>query len=228
MGLIETIKRIPDILDANLNALLDNCEDEAKMIDKLLIDCKRDLADVKRDTVKVMADYEQSKKDLDECDEKIATKALAAQNALKAGEEDDARTIIAQKQALEETRKSLKATYDINAKNADMMKKSYNKLVSDISTLESRRDAAKAKMTTASTIKKSHKVSEKANSSAAMDKFAEYERRADRELSEAMAAVELDEATESADALTEKYTAGASTASVEDEMAKMKAELGIQ
>ena len=55
MGLADTLGRIPKILEANINALLDRCEDPAKMIDQLLIDYKRDLADVKRDTAAVMA-----------------------------------------------------------------------------------------------------------------------------------------------------------------------------
>jgi len=51
MGLADTLGRIPKILEANINALLDRCEDPAKMIDQLLIDYNRDLADVNRDTV---------------------------------------------------------------------------------------------------------------------------------------------------------------------------------
>ncbi len=56
MGLMDTLGRIPKILEANINAILDKCEDPAKMIDQLLIDYKRDLADVKKDTAAVMAD----------------------------------------------------------------------------------------------------------------------------------------------------------------------------
>lgn len=62
MGLADTLGRIPKILEANINALLDRCEDPAKMIDQLLIDYKRDLADVKRDTAAVMADVKLAEK----------------------------------------------------------------------------------------------------------------------------------------------------------------------
>ena len=98
MGLADTLGRIPKILEANINALLDRCEDPAKMIDQLLIDYKRDLADVKRDTAAVMADVKLAEKKVEECDEDIARKQKAAENALKAGNEGDARTLLAAKQ----------------------------------------------------------------------------------------------------------------------------------
>ena len=38
MGLADTLARIPKILEANINAMLDKLEDPSKMIDQLLID----------------------------------------------------------------------------------------------------------------------------------------------------------------------------------------------
>ncbi len=84
MGLMDTLGRIPKILEANINAILDKCEDPAKMIDQLLIDYKRDLADVKKDTAAVMADVKLAEKKLSDCDASIARKQQAAENALKA------------------------------------------------------------------------------------------------------------------------------------------------
>lgn len=227
MGLLDTLGRIPKILESNITALLDKCEDPAKMIDQLLIDYKKDLVDVKRDTVKVNADLEMAKKDLDECDKEIARKAQAAQNALKAGAENDARTIIASKQRLEETRASLQQNYDVCKKNSDMMTEGYNKLVNSIEELENRRNAAKAKISLANAQKGINKASALANSSVAAESFAKYEKRAERMLAEANAEIELDNKVQSADDLTDKYAASESSTSVDDELAKMKASLGM-
>jgi len=41
MGILQ---RVDDILKANINALLDKCEDPSKMIDQTLRDLKEDLA----------------------------------------------------------------------------------------------------------------------------------------------------------------------------------------
>ena len=62
MGLIETLGRIPKIMEANVNALLDKCEDPKKMIDQTLIDYKRNLAEVKQSTTEVMANLNLAKK----------------------------------------------------------------------------------------------------------------------------------------------------------------------
>ena len=42
------LSRFKDIMSANINALLDKCEDPAKMIDQYLRQLKEDLAEVKQ------------------------------------------------------------------------------------------------------------------------------------------------------------------------------------
>ena len=47
------LTRFTDIMKSNINALLDKCEDPAKMIDQTLRDLREDLAEVKKEfTVK--------------------------------------------------------------------------------------------------------------------------------------------------------------------------------
>jgi phage shock protein A len=227
MGLVETLGRIPKILEANLNAILDKCEDPAKMIDQLLVDYKRDLADVKRDTAAVMADVQMAQKRLDECDADIARKQKAAENALKAGNEGDARTLLAAKQSLEVTRESLAQNLAVAQNNAQMMQEGYNKLVRNIEELEQRKDAAKAKLSMAKAQSQINATAAKANSTVNMDAFHKYEQKAERMLAEANATAQLDRENQSAESLTEKYTSGADCASVDDELASLKAKLGL-
>jgi phage shock protein A len=227
MGLVETLGRIPKILEANLNAILDKCEDPAKMIDQLLVDYKRDLADVKRDTAAVMADVQMAQKRLDECDADIARKQKAAENALKAGNEGDARTLLAAKQSLEVTRESLAQNLAVAQNNAQMMQEGYNKLVRNIEELEQRKDAAKAKLSMAKAQSQINATAAKANSTVNMDAFHKYEQKAERMLAEANATAQLDRENQSAESLTEKYTSGADCASVDDELVSLKAKLGL-
>lgn len=42
------LTRFTDIMKSNINALLDKCEDPAKMIDQTLRDLREDLAEVKK------------------------------------------------------------------------------------------------------------------------------------------------------------------------------------
>lgn len=228
MGLTDTLARIPKILEANINALLDRCEDPAKMIDQLLIDYKRDLADVKRDTAAVMADAKMAEKKLAECDADIARKQKAAENALKAGNERDARTLLAAKQSLEVTRESLLQNLSVAQKNAEMMQEGYNKLVRNIEELESRKDAAKAKLSMAKAQDQINKTAAKANSTVNMDAFNKYEQKAERMLAESNAAAELDAEAVSVEDLTSKYAGGADSPSVDEELAALKAKIGLQ
>jgi phage shock protein A len=214
-------------MEANINALLDKCEDPAKMIDQLLVDYKRDLADVKRDTAAVMADVKLAEKKLEECDADIARKQKAAENALKAGNEGDARTLLAAKQTAEVTRESLLQNLSVAQKNAQMMQEGYNRLVRNIEELESRKDAAKAKISMAKAQEQINKTAAKANSTINMDAFNKYEQKAERMFAEANASAELDASVVTAEDLAAKYTSSADSASVDEELAAMKAKLGL-
>lgn len=107
------------------------------------------------------------------------------------------------------------------------MQEGYNKLVRSIEELESRKDAAKAKISMAKAQDQINKTAAKANSTINMDAFNKYEQKAERMLAEANAAAQLDAAAVSADDLTEKYTSGADSSSVDDELAALKTKLGL-
>ena len=87
------ISRFTDIMKSNINALLDKCEDPAKMIDQTLRDLREDLAEVKKETANIIADAKSANRQVEACEEEITKYTTAAQNALKAGNEDDARTL---------------------------------------------------------------------------------------------------------------------------------------
>ena len=48
------LTRFTDIMKSNINALLDKCEDPAKMIDQTLRDLREDLAEVKKETANIV------------------------------------------------------------------------------------------------------------------------------------------------------------------------------
>ena len=227
MGLIETLGRIPKILEANINALLDKAEDPEKMIDQLLVDYKRQLADVKGDTAEVLADLKLAQNRLAKCDEEIAEMTSAAQNALKKGDEASARKILAAKQNKEETRQSLQDNVDVCQKNADLMKEGYNKLVENISSLEERKTAAKAKISIAKATEKLNDTKSFDSANKAFESFAKYEEEAERRLAKAQASSELDSKVASVDDLVAQYSGGEDSVSVDDELAAMKAQLGL-
>lgn len=87
------LSRFKDIMSANINALLDKCEDPAKMIDQYLRQLKEDLAEVKQETAAVMAEEKRTKRLVDDNAAEIAKYTDLAKKALTAGNEGDAQSI---------------------------------------------------------------------------------------------------------------------------------------
>ena len=69
-----------------------------------------------------------------------------ARQALKAGNEGDARAFLAKKQQLAAKGESLAQAYAAAHENASKMRQMHDKLVNDIETLKGRREAVKAKV----------------------------------------------------------------------------------
>lgn len=223
------LERFTDIIKANINELLDKCEDPAKMIDQYLRDMTQDLAEVKKETAAVMAEETRAKRMLDENAAETARYTDLARKALTAGNEDDARVFLGKKQQLSEKSVSLQATYDAAHANAQKMREMHDKLVSDIEALNGRREMIKAKVAVAKTQEKVNKLGASADKAAStMSAFARMEQKADKLLDQANAMAELNAApVDAAAALEAKYAASAGNAQVEDELAKLKAEMGL-
>ena len=227
MGILQRFK---DIMASNINALLDKAEDPEKMIDQTLRNLTKDLAEVKKETAAVMADEQRCKRELDEVNSEITKMQANAEKALLAGNEADAMKFLEQKNQLTAKQASLQQTYDVAAANAMKMRQMHDKLVTDINQLDSRRDAIKAKMKVAKTQdrlnKMTNNLSDSASSMAAFDRM---EAKANAMLDQANAMTELNQTTQESgiDSLAAKYDA-APNAAVQDELAAMKAKLGLQ
>ena len=150
-----------------------------------------------------------------------------AKKAIEAGNDDDAREFLAKKQQVESALADAKQTYDIAAENAGKMRQMHDKLVSDISILESRREMIKAKVAVAKIQAKVNEVTSRTNVNGTIAAFERMEAKADRMLDSANAMAELNAApVDTASALAKKYDSGTVSSSVDAELAALKAELG--
>ena len=226
MGMLD---RFADIIKANINDLLDKCEDPAKMIDQYLRDLTEDLAEVKQETAGVMAEETRTKRLVDENVAEVAKYDDLARKALAAGNEDDARTFLAKKQQLDARSASLRESYGAACANAAKMRQMHDKLVSDIEELNSRREAVKAKVAVARTQDRVNSIASGADKAAdAMGAFARMEAKADGMLDRSNALSELNaKPVDDAAALEAKYAAAGNDAAVDDELARLKAEMGL-
>ena len=226
MGILQ---RFSDIVSANVNALLDKAEDPGKMIDEYLRKATKDLAEVKQETAGVMAEESRTKRLVDDNAAQVAKYEALAKKALLAGNEDDARVFLSKKQELESAGAGLQTAYAAAHENAVKMRELHDKLVKDINTLNSRRQAVKAKMAVAKTQERVNKMGASADKlQSSMGAFERMEEKADRMLDEANAMRELSsQAVDEAQALEEKYKTADTNASVEDELAALKLKMGL-
>lgn len=224
------LDRFASIIKANINDLLDKAEDPEKMVEQYLRDMTESLAEVKEATAGVMAEEARCKRSLDENQAEIAKYEDLARKALAAGNEGDARTFLGKKQELAGLGEGLKVAYDAAHENAEKMRQMHDKLVSDIEELRARKEIIKAKTAVAKT---QEKVNELAGSSTraegAIDAFNRMEAKADAMLDRANAMTELNtQPVSEVDELAQKYAEAGNTAAVDDELARLKAEMGIE
>ena len=174
-----------------------------------------------------MAQEARARPELDECIQEAAKMESYAEKAVMAGNDDDARQFLMKKKSLTEKQTSLQQAYDLAASNAQKMKQMHDKLVSDISQLNAKRDAIKAKVAVAKAQQKVNQMGSSLNgANDAMSAFGRMEEKANRMLDEANAMAELNASgSDDIDDLAAKYDAAPSS-QVDDDLAALKAKLG--
>ncbi len=225
MGILD---RFTTIIKANVNELLDRAEDPAKMVDQYLLDLSDSLAEVKEQTASVMAEEARCRREVERNEAEATRMKDLARKAVAAGNDDDARVFLAKRQRLvaagEELSRALEAAHD----NSVKMREMHDKLVSDIEGLKARREAIKSKMAVARTQEMITGYTSGSDAAdGAIEAFGRMEAKADRMLDTAGAKAELgarpvDEVAE----LEVKYAGATDDAAVEDELARLKEEMG--
>ena len=222
------MSRFADIMKSNINAALDKAEDPSKMIDQTLRDAREDLAKVRKETAGVMAVAKDAERDYNDCVKNINEYTEAAKNALKAGNEDDARVLLGQKNLYEKNLEDLKQARDVAMANADKMREMHDKLTRDIQALEAKRSSIRAKVATAKAQAHINDVMSGGDKAkASIEKFERMEDKADKMLDAAMAEADLNEGKTPSDDLLSKYSGSHSDVAVEDELESLKKELGL-
>ena len=226
------LSRFKDIMSSNINALLDKVEDPMKMIDQYLRNLESDLGKVKAETAADMAEETKSKRELDECIDSINKMQTYAEKALLSGNEADARTFLSKKGELNNKLISLQQTYDMAKENSTKMREMHDKLIKDISQLNTRRDELKAKMAVANTQEKLNKVGSSVNGAIGnMSKFDEMEAKINKKLDTANAMAELNNSQkeENIEDLIAKYDNETKNTSseIDDELSELKSKLGL-
>ena len=220
------LERCKDILESNVHALLDKCENPEKMLDQELRKATRQLAEIKDATASVMADEKAAQREYDDALKQADGEHAAAANALRAGDEVAARKFLASEQSIREGRLAIAAkTLEAARNNTQMMKDAHNKLADDVEWMRSQLTTIKGTIKVAKATETVGKV--KANKKDTTAAFGKYAGKAQRMLDEAQAKAELSqEPKDDLDELRAKYASVGGT-SVDDALAKLRAETGV-
>lgn len=225
---MSVLERFGDIIKANINVVLEKMENPEKMIDQYLRDMTEDLAEVKKSTAGVIAEETRTKRLVDENQAEVVKYAELAKKALIAGNEGDARVFVNKKQELENIGAGLMTAYAAAHENSIKMRQMHDKLTADIEELKARRNIIKTKVAVAKTqetLNKATSATERIQG--ANSAFERMEEKANRMLDEANAMAELNmEPIDEAKALEDKYGAMGED-SVDEELKKLKNELGL-
>jgi phage shock protein A len=129
--------RIKEMMENKMDTLLDKTDDLEKMIEQNLHDLNRDLGKVKAELASMLAEEQRLKRELNECQEGIEKMERYSSKALDEGNEGDVRTFQEKKSAMAAKLSDLQAAYQLASLKSDQMKPVHDKLVADISELES-------------------------------------------------------------------------------------------
>jgi len=217
------LTRFSTIMKANINALLDKCEDPAKIIDQYLIDLKGSLVAVKQETASVMAVEKRCSRQYDENEKEITKFRSLAKKAVDTGNDGDAKVFIKKYKELEEKREVFEKNKNAAVENASQIRRMHDKLIEDIQTLEGRREQIKSTMAVTKTNERLNKIGDPLSKASSLgDKFSDMQEKANRMLDEAQAKSELNAPVESkADFLAKKYTE-ATDAEIDEELNRLK------
>lgn len=225
MGMLE---RFNDIVKSNITAIMDKFEDPAKMVDQYLLDLTEDLADVKQETATVMAEETRCKKAVDDNAKAVEKYVKLAKAALEAGNEGDARIFLEKKNELVKHGENLAAALETAKTNAEKMRQLHDKLVGDIESLKTRKEAIKAKVSVAKTQEKVNQYADTADKyQGTLGAFERMEEKADKMLNKATAIDALNKVADATSSLEEKYAVKETDEAVEADLAALKAELGL-
>lgn len=220
------LSRFADIVSSNINDLLDRAEDPEKMAKQYLRDAMEDLAEVKRETAAVMADEARCKRNVDKAQADVDKYMNLAKKAVAAGNDADATVFLNEKNKAAQILATAQTAYKVAANNAAKMRQLHNKLVQDVSTLQSRLDNVKAMSSVARAQETVAKMTSQDHGSA-LAKFDAMEEKVQAKLDASSASMELNATpVNEADALAAKYGGGAG-ADVSSELAALKTEMGM-
>ena len=218
-------KRMKNIVSSNVNAALDSMEDPSKMIDQTLRDLHKDLENVRKQTAEMMAQERMLGSEVENMEGTVKKLTAYAEKAVKAGNDDDARKFLKQKNDVLSQLASKKQLHTQMVSDVKKLRDMQQSLSNKISEMDRKKSSIKLKDEHAKAQEKMNKITSSVDSSS-LSKFDEYEKKIDAKLYSAQAMEELNKDPNDVSDLMMQYDSGLSD--VDDELAALKASMNSE
>lgn len=230
MGILQ---RFTDIMSANINSLLTGAEEKnaGKLLEKYLNDARANLEELKSETSAIIADEMAAARRVNANSEEIAKYDRYAEQAVLAGNDDDARKFLDAKSQLTAKKADLENAYQMAKDNSDKMRQMTRKLMDDIASAEGKMVELRAKLSVAEHKEKMddlmHKVAGRTDMTGFENMMEAVQKRIDSVDAKAALNEELADKMD-IKKLEEKYSEKVAevSATVEADLAALKARLG--
>ncbi len=216
--------RISDILKANINDLIDKAEDPEKMVKQLIIEMEEQVDEATRALGQAMGSQKVAAKELADAMAESADWNDKAKLALKAGNEVLAKKALDAKVGIDQQVAGLQESYDQMSAQVDKLKEQVQGLKIKLEEARSRQNVLIARSKVADAMTKAATSVSTTSVDSAFAKLDAMERKIAEKEGTAEAFTELNQIDIETDDSFKKLE---HEAAVNDEMARLKAELGM-
>lgn len=217
MGLFDRLSRV---VRANLNDMVSKAEDPEKILEQAIIDMQEDLVQLRQAVARAIATQKRTEQQYNKNQSEANNWHQRAQLALTKGDENLAREALSRKKTTAEAATSLKTQLDQQTVQVETLKRNLIALEGKISEAKTKKDMLKARVSAAKANEQLQGAIGRLGTSSAMSAFERMEEKVLEIESRSQAMGEL-----AGNDLESKFASLESGSDVDDELAKMKAQL---
>lgn len=214
--------RIKDLFSASVNDFIDKAEDPEKMANEYLRQLNEQYYEAKTSIASAMASEKRIQQKFSEAQAEVDKWQDKAETALRAGDEELARSALKRKSNAQKIANQYEAQHKAQSEQVDKLQDTLADIETRIGEMKAKRQLISAKQSRAQSQEAIYSAARKMSDTSPMEKFEQLEDRVDDQVAEASARAELESGS-----LDNRFRDLETEAEVDDELAEMKKKLGM-
>ena len=217
-------ERVGDLLKANINDMLDKAENPEKMVKQIIIDMETQVNKATQGLGAAMGSEKQALKQLESAKISSDDWNKKAKMALQSGNEELAKKALAQKANIDQNIDQFQASYDMMSTQTALLKDQVRQLKSKLEEARMKQTMLIARSQMADAQKTISTSLGSTDSKSAFSKLDKMEQKVNAKEAEAQAFTEMAEGDTS---VADEFAALEKESAVDDDLARLKAEMGL-